>query len=134
MRAVQILRHGGPDVLHQVTLPDPEPGPDEVVVRNRYIGVNYVDLQHRLGVSYPVRLPLVPETEAAGAVVSVGANADPALLDREVVHFGHLAGAYAELTAVMCAAAEGRRSPRIARPAAPDRRCRGPPAPRHPCS
>ncbi len=100
MRAVQIRQHGSPEVLEPVTLPDPRPGPDEVLVRNEYIGVNYVDLQHRAGHPYPVDLPLVPGTEAAGTVVDVGAGVDRALLGRPVVHFGHLAGVYAELSAV----------------------------------
>jgi NADPH:quinone reductase-like Zn-dependent oxidoreductase len=39
------------------------------VVRNRWISVNYVDLPHREGRPCPVRLPLIPGTEAAGTVV-----------------------------------------------------------------
>lgn len=100
MRAIQIRQHGGPEVLEPVTLPDPRPGPGEVLVRNEFIGVNYVDLQHRAGHPYPVELPLVPGTEAAGTVVDVGADVDSALLGCPVVHFGHLAGVYAELSAV----------------------------------
>jgi NADPH2:quinone reductase len=72
----------------------------EVVVRNEWIGVNFVDLQHRAGQPYPVRLPLIPGTEAAGTVVQVGAGVDPGLAGAAVVHFGHLGGVYAELTAV----------------------------------
>jgi NADPH2:quinone reductase len=100
MRAVQIHQHGGPEVLEPVVLPDPRPGPDEVLVRNEFIGVNYVDLQHRAGHPCPVGLPLVPGTEAAGTVVEVGADVDRALVGCPVVHFGHLAGVYAELSAV----------------------------------
>jgi NADPH2:quinone reductase len=69
-------------------------------VRNHWIGVNFVDLQHREGRPYPVTLPLIPGTEAAGTVVAVGPGADPGLVGMPVAHFGHLAGAYAELTAV----------------------------------
>lgn len=100
MRAVQVRRHGGPEVLEGVELPDPVPGPGEVLVRNAHIGVNLVDLQHREGRPYPVALPLVPGTEAAGTVVAVGPGGDPASAGRTVAHFGHLAGVYAELTAV----------------------------------
>src|SRR5262249_57786064 len=77
--AVQISRHGGPEVLTLVEHPDPVAAAGQVVVRNRWIGVNYVDLQHRAGQPYPVRLPLIPGTEAAGTVVAVGAGADPGL-------------------------------------------------------
>jgi len=47
--AVEIARHGGPEELRLVEAPDPVAGPGELVVRNRWIGVNYVDLQHRAG-------------------------------------------------------------------------------------
>ena len=100
MRAVQISRHGGPEELRLTELPDPAPGPGEVLVRNSWIGVNYVDLQHRAGHPYPVQLPLIPGTEAAGIVTGAGAGADPTLTGAPVVHFGHLCGVYAELTAV----------------------------------
>ena len=100
MLAVQISRHGGPEELKLVERPDPVAAAGQVVVRNRWIGVNYVDLQHRAGQPYPVRLPLIPGTEAAGTVVAVGAGADPGLAGAPVVHFGHLCGVYAEMTAV----------------------------------
>jgi NADPH2:quinone reductase len=100
MLAVEISRHGGPDVLVPVDLADPVPGRGEVLVRNRWVGVNYVDLQHREGRPYPVTLPLVPGTEAAGAIVAVGPGVDADLVGTPVVHFGHLAGVYAELTPV----------------------------------
>jgi NADPH2:quinone reductase len=72
------------------------PGPDEVLIRNKYIGVNYVDLQHTAGRPYPTRVPFLPGTEAAGTVV-IGVPGLPA--GQRVVHFGHMAGGYAELTA-----------------------------------
>ena len=66
MLAIQIRRHGGPEELVVTERADPVPAAGEVVVRNRWIGVNYVDLQHREGRPYPVQLPLIPGTEAAG--------------------------------------------------------------------
>jgi NADPH2:quinone reductase len=100
VRAVQVSRHGGPEELILGEHPDPVPGPGEVLVRNSWIGVNYVDLQHRAGRPYPVELPLIPGTEAAGFVTEVGDGVDPGLAGAAVVHFGHLRGVYAELTAV----------------------------------
>jgi NADPH2:quinone reductase len=100
MLAVQITDHGGPDVLEPIQVERPHPEGDQVLVRNQWIGVNYVDLQHRAGTPYPVALPLVPGTEAAGVVEAVGPEGDPSLIGQPVVHFGHLAGVYAELTAV----------------------------------
>jgi NADPH2:quinone reductase len=98
--AVEISRHGGPEELRLVERPDPVAAAGQVVVRNRWIGVNYVDLQHRAGQPYPVRLPLIPGTEASGTVVAAGTDTDPGLVGAPVVHFGHLCGVYAEMTAV----------------------------------
>ncbi len=100
MFAVEVSRHGGPEELVPVERPDPVAAAGEVLVRNRWIGVNYVDLQHRAGRPYPVGLPLIPGTEAAGIVTGIGPGVDPGLADVPVVHFGHLCGVYAELTAV----------------------------------
>jgi NADPH:quinone reductase len=100
VKAIEVAVHGGPEVLAVVQRPRPVPGPSEVLVRNEYIGVNYVDLQHRAGSPYPVSLPLVPGTEAAGTVVEVGAEVGDLHPGQRVVHVGHLAGVYAELTAV----------------------------------
>ena len=100
MLAIQIRRHGGPEELVVTERADPVPAAGQVVVRNRWIGVNYVDLQHREGRPYPVQLPLIPGTEAAGTVVAAGPGADRELMGTPVAHFGHLAGGYAELTAV----------------------------------
>jgi NADPH:quinone reductase len=77
--AVQISRHGGPEELVPVELPDPVAAEGQVVVRNRWIGVDYVDLQHREGQPYPVGLPLIPGTEAAGTVVATGPGVGPGL-------------------------------------------------------
>lgn len=100
MRAVLVEGHGGIEAMRVTELSDPSPGPGEVLVRNRAIGVNFVDVQHRRGVPYPVDLPLVPGTEAAGVVTAVGDGVDPGLVGRKVAHFGHLCGVYAETTAV----------------------------------
>ena len=77
MLAVEISRHGGPEELVLVERPDPVAAAGQVVVRNRWIGVNYVDLQHRAGQPYPVPLPLIPGTEAAGTVVAAGLARTP---------------------------------------------------------
>lgn len=103
MQAIRIAEHGGPEVLTAVECPRPLPMSDEVLVRNSWIGVNFVDLQHRQGSPYPVELPLIPGTEAAGVVENVGPDGDRGLIGQRVVHFGHLAGVYAELTAVPAA-------------------------------
>jgi NADPH:quinone reductase len=100
MIALEVHAHGGPEALRIVELPVPRIGPDELLVRNRWIGVNWVDLQHVAGAPYPIDLPLIPGTEASGDVVAAGSSAPADLVGRPVIHFGHLCGVYAEYTAV----------------------------------
>ena len=67
MRAVQINEFGGPEVLQVVDLPDPEPGPDEVVVEVARAGMNFADTHQREN-DYLAKaeLPLTPGGEIAG--------------------------------------------------------------------
>ena len=67
MRAVQIKEFGGPEVLQVVDLPDPEPGPDEVVVEVARAGMNFADTHQREN-DYLAKaeLPLIPGGEIAG--------------------------------------------------------------------
>jgi NADPH:quinone reductase-like Zn-dependent oxidoreductase len=46
MRAVQITRFGGPEVLAVVDLPEPEPGPGQQLYEVSSAGVNYADTHH----------------------------------------------------------------------------------------
>lgn len=67
MRAVQITRFGGPEVLDVVDLPDPTPGPGQQVFAVSTAGVNFADT-HQTENSYlaPQELPLVPGAEFVG--------------------------------------------------------------------
>ncbi|MFF5264052.1 zinc-binding alcohol dehydrogenase family protein [Actinomadura viridis] len=67
MRAIQITEFGGPEVLGLAELPDPVPGPGEILVEVSRAGVNYADT-HQAENSYlaKVTLPLVPGAEVVG--------------------------------------------------------------------
>ena len=67
MRAIQITRFGGPEVLELVDLPDPAPRPGEVLLDVTGCGVNYADT-HQAENSYlaPQKLPYVPGGEVVG--------------------------------------------------------------------
>jgi NADPH2:quinone reductase len=74
---------GGPEVLEWVALETPAPGPGEVRIEQRAIGVNFLDTYYRSG-SYPwPSTPLIPGAEAAGVVDAVGSGVrDIAVGDR----------------------------------------------------
>ncbi|HAV65238.1 MAG TPA: NADPH:quinone reductase [Verrucomicrobiales bacterium] len=75
MRAIQIIEHGNPGRLELRNLPDPAPGPDEVVVRVRGCGLNRLDLWHEQGdLPIPLPTPRTPGGEVAGEVESVGSG------------------------------------------------------------
>ncbi len=71
MKAVVIRRTGSPEVLRIEERPVPRPGPGEVLIRHRAIGLNFIDTYHRSGL-YPLPLPAVPGLEGAGVVEEVG--------------------------------------------------------------
>jgi NADPH:quinone reductase len=99
MKAIHVTDFGAPEVLRYVDLPQPQPGPDEVLVRNRAIGVNFIDIYQRSG-RYPgTTPPLTLGIEAAGVVVECGANVNADLIDTRVAYVG-IQGSYAEYTVV----------------------------------
>lgn len=73
MRAITISRPGGPDVLTPAELPDPVPGPGEVLVQVAATGVNRADVLQRLGhYPPPPGAPDTPGLEVSGTVTAVG--------------------------------------------------------------
>lgn len=75
MRAIQISKTGGPEVLELTDLPIPKPEAGQVLVRLRASGVNFIDTYLREG-RYPATLPFVPGQEAAGSVEALGSNVE----------------------------------------------------------
>ena len=69
MKAVQFAQYGGPEVLQVHDVPDPIPGPEDVLIQVKATTVNHLDLFQRDG-SRPVpSLPFTPGLEAAGVVL-----------------------------------------------------------------
>lgn len=98
MKAIRAVAAGGPDVLRYDDLPDPTPGPGQIVVRIEAAGVNFIDLYQRTGL-YPVSYPVVLGQEAAGLVAAVGPGVAD-LKPGDPVAYTGIQGAYAELAAV----------------------------------
>lgn len=74
MKAIRVHRHGGPEVLGYEEVAIGRPGPGEVLVHNRAIGLNFVDTYFRTGAYAPPNLPFIPGNEGAGEVLEVGAG------------------------------------------------------------
>lgn len=73
MRAAYIEAHGGPEAIRVGDLPDPAPGPGEVLVRVGYVALNPVDLYLRSGfIAMPMSFPYVIGCDLAGLVERVG--------------------------------------------------------------
>jgi len=95
VKAVMIDQFGGPDVLQWRDIELPEPGPGMARVRHVAIGLNFIDTYHRSGV-YPLDLPAVLGTEAAGIVEAVGAGVDTVAVGERVAYVGVPPGTYCE--------------------------------------
>lgn len=84
MNAVILKETGGPEVLRLETVPDPEPGPGEVVVELRAAALNRRDVFLRKGVA-PSPLPVIPGSDGAGVIRRLGDGASGVAVGDEVV-------------------------------------------------
>jgi NADPH2:quinone reductase len=102
VRAIEVSRFGGPEVLVPTRLPDPVAGPDELVIAVGASDVMFVDTMIRAGRGvglFSQRPPYVPGNGVGGEVVSVGQDLDDDWLGRRVIaHTGDPGGTggYAE--------------------------------------
>jgi NADPH2:quinone reductase len=103
MRAIEVRGFGPPDVLQVADLPDPAPGPEQVLVAASACDVLFVDTMIRSGAGagyFPIRPPYVPGNGVGGMVLAVGQSVNPRWLGRRVAaHTGGAGGTggYAEL-------------------------------------
>ena len=72
MHAVVYERHGGPEVLDYVEMPDPEPASGQVLVNVEVAGVNFRDVYEREGRDYVTKPPWIVGVEGAGTVAGTG--------------------------------------------------------------
>lgn len=104
MRAVTQTELGGPDVLHIVERPVPEPGAGEMLVRIAAAGINPVDLAVRAGAFALIgEPPFVLGWDIAGSVEKTGPGVDVFSVGDRVMglsRFPGQAGAYAEFACV----------------------------------
>ncbi|MBI2712681.1 MAG: zinc-binding dehydrogenase [Bdellovibrio sp.] len=84
MKAWTVAKHGGPEVLTHVDLPDPVPGPMEALVQVEAVGLNHLDLWLRNGVpGHRFHLPMVPGGDISGKILKYGPVPDGTELLKE---------------------------------------------------
>ena len=96
-KRIQFSRHGGSEVLELLDQPAREPGPLEVRVRNRAIGLNFIDTYYRSGLYPPPSLPSGLGSEGAGEVEAVGSAVSHLQVGDRVAYATGPLGAYGEL-------------------------------------
>lgn len=79
MKAIQIDRYGGPELLGVRDIPKPAPGPEEVLIKLAYSGINFMDVHTRQGKyaasrTYPQSLPTTLGIEGAGIIEATGSK------------------------------------------------------------
>ena len=99
MKAIRVSEYGGPAVLKLEEVPTPQPGPNQVLVRNHAVGVNPVDTYLRTNTdNRGPKLPYTPGSDAAGVVEAVGPGVTGVKAGDRVYVGGTSTGAYAELS------------------------------------
>jgi NADPH2:quinone reductase len=98
MKAIQVQKTGGPEVLTLVDLSIPKAKANEAVVKIAASGINFIDVYFREG-RYPATLPFVDGQEAAGTVTEVGSEVK-SVKPGDRVAYSNVIGSYAEYAAV----------------------------------
>ena len=93
MKAVEISKNGGPEVLEIKDISLDKPRNDEVTIEHKAIGLNYIDTYHRSGL-YPLKLPTSIGAEGAGIITSIGSNIKDFKIGDRVSYAGAPLGSY----------------------------------------
>lgn len=96
MKAIRVQQLGGPEVLELQDVEVPTPGPNQVVVQIRAVGVNPVDAYVRAGTNARRDCPYTPGVDGAGVVHQVGEQGSDWKPGDRVYLGGSLSGSYAE--------------------------------------
>lgn len=99
MRAYGFKSNGGPEVLEEIQVPTPAPGPGQVLIEVAYAGVNFAEVQHRRGEFGEPDGPGgydVPGLEVSGTVAALGTGVTGPAVGEEVAAYLPAFGGYAE--------------------------------------
>ncbi|XP_078155826.1 groES-like zinc-binding alcohol dehydrogenase family protein [Carex rostrata] len=96
VKAIRVHELGGPEVLkwEEVELGEPKEG--EIRVKNKAIGVNFIDVYFRKGVYKAAAFPFTPGMEAVGVVTAVGPGLTGRQVGDVVGYAGQPMGSYSE--------------------------------------
>ena len=95
-RAVRIDRAGGPEELKIVDVNVGEPGPGQVRIRHKAVGLNYIDVYQRNGL-YPFAMPLQLGMEASGVIEAVGEGVTHLKAGDRAAYAGNPPGSYCDV-------------------------------------
>jgi NADPH2:quinone reductase len=95
-RAVRIDQNGGPEQLKIVEVQVGEPGPGEIRIRHKAVGLNFIDVYQRSGL-YALALPLQLGMEASGIVEAVGEGVTHLKAGDRAAYASQPPGSYCEL-------------------------------------
>ena len=94
-KSIQNESFGDPEVLKLKEINLPKLNPNEVLIKNKSIGLNFIDTYHRSGI-YPIPLPSGIGLEAAGIIEDIGKNVNLFKIGDKVTHASMPIGAYSE--------------------------------------
>src|SRR5216683_4963248 len=98
MKAIRIHTFGEPEVMQLEEVPDPQPGPGQVVVRVQAVGVNPVETYIRSGIYPKPPTPYTPGNDGAGVIAAIGPDVKGVAVGDRVYIAGSSSGTYAELS------------------------------------
>jgi NADPH:quinone reductase-like Zn-dependent oxidoreductase len=103
MKAVRFARYGGPEVLEVVDVPEPSPGPGQVLVQVKAAGINPGEAKIRDGLlhaRYPATFPSGEGSDLAGIVAGTGPGVTSVAVGDEVIGFTDNRASHAEFALV----------------------------------
>ena len=95
-RAIRIDQHGGAEQLKLVQVAVGEPGPGEIRIRHKAVGLNFIDVYQRSGL-YPMTMPLQLGMEASGVVEAVGDGVTHLQVGDRAAYASQPPGSYCDL-------------------------------------
>lgn len=85
MKAIVLRELGGPEKLRLEEVPDPIPGPNDVIVRLKAAALNRRDVWIRIGRYAGIKLPIIVGSDGAGEVAAVGSSVDRSWIGKPVI-------------------------------------------------